>query len=828
MTRGTPRAIAIVAVLGGATAAWANMTPSPTTVTIDCGGATYGNATFSVFYDGASGPGANMLTLVPEGTCTGFGMMPSTFAFTTGTPGATMINAYVLDPTGATCTWDLVFNPITDTPPTVVVQTQNCGGAPGYIDLQPPTVDFATVNEGDIGHRSFMAFNYTGVELDEIHYTITPTADVFEFEDPMCATAFDCQYTFPPGLGVPNGNAAPSPMVRCLGTPSGHHTGTVFVTGNSGAFMGMNTLSCDGGTAATGPQISVPPSIDAGGVDVIGMTNMVGFDIHNAGDANLVVTSTTAVGTASADWTITGCGAGAICTIPPMGDGSVVATFDPSAIGDRQIQIQIQNNDADLGDNPKYVTATGIGRGGLVSTNPANGSTLAFNTQAVGMPSSAINVTLTNTGNQAVDVDATITGPGMAEYAVSPSGTSSVLTSAILGVTCTPAATGPRPAAALELDAPDNLTGTTHWTFPLTCTGINANLQVDPSLIMFDPTQVTSSDSMIVTVTNPTGSPIHVGPVSISGDAAFTLIPAAPEFDLAGSGGMQTFTVVFTPTAEGPTAATTLEGIEPTRHIPVTGTGTVASFTVDPTGYDFAHVCVGEPIAHDFRLVVGGSSEIAVASAALTGATEFAPTYLDPIGYPQTLSPGQTGTVNVHATVEAGEQSAQLTWVTDVAGLETTVVPIHVVGIDEGLAISPGGYQFGMVPVGSESPMQSPQLQSCDAGTVDVTATLVDADGAFRLYGPASATITSVPSSPWAVTFAPPTDGVHHAVLRLAPATGPTFDIQLDGGVDQTPPGGGLTDYYACGCTAPLSPGDAVPMLVVLLVVVVPLRRRRP
>lgn len=823
---GRRSAIALVVVLGGATAAWANMTPSPTTVTIDCGGGTYGAATFSVSYDGATGPGANMLTLVPEGSCPGFGMMPSTFTFATGTPSVTMINAYVMDPTSTTCTWDLDFNPITDTPPTVVVQTQNCGGAPGYIDLQPPTVDFGTVNDGDIGHSGFMAFNYTGVELDEIHYTISPSADVFEFEDPSCATAFDCQYTFLPGLGVPNGNSMPSPPVRCLGTPTGHHTGTVFVTGNSGAFMGMNALSCDGGTAATGPQISVPPSIDAGDVDVIGMTNMVGFDIHNAGDANLVVTSTTAVGAASADWTLTGCGAGAICTIPPGGDGSVTATFDPSAIGDRQIQIQIQNNDVDIGDNPKVVTATGTGLGGRVSPMPPGGSTLAFNTQAVGMTSSAINVTLTNTGNQAVDVDATITGPGAGEYAVTPSGTTPVLTSATLGVTCTPAATGARPAATLELDAPDNLTGTTHWNFPLTCTGINASLQVDPSLIAFDPRRIGSSDSMIVTVTNPTGGTIHVGPVTISGDAAFTLIPAAPEFDLTGGGGNTTFTVVFTPTTDGPHATTTLEGIEPTRHIPVTGTGTIASFTVDPTGYDFAHVCVGEPIDHDFQLAVGGSSDITVDTPQFSGASEFTPSFLEPTGYPVTLSPGQAARVNVHATVEAGEQSAQLTWKTDVAGFETTMINLHVVGIDEGLAISPGGYQFGTVPVGAESPMQSPQLQSCDATVVNVTAMLNDPDGAFRLYGPPSAQITTVPSSPWAVTFAPPTEGAHHATLRLVPEAGSTFDIQLDGGIDQMPPGGGLTDYYACGCNAPLSGGGALPVVVVVVVLVMPRRRR--
>src|SRR5688572_11393057 len=126
-------------------------------------------------------------------------------------------------------------------PPTVVVNTTNCGATPGSLDVSPPTLDFGEVPDGQSVTDTFTVVNNTGVELTNIEYSISSGAGgPFEFF-PGCPGLYTCGQSWPPGLGVPNGQMVMSPPpIRCVGTPSGMHTATLLVTGNGGAYMGMS------------------------------------------------------------------------------------------------------------------------------------------------------------------------------------------------------------------------------------------------------------------------------------------------------------------------------------------------------------------------------------------------------------------------------------------------------------------------------------------------------------------------------------------------------------------------------------------------------------
>jgi hypothetical protein len=832
MTGASPRVRALViilaSVIGAATVAWAGFTANPTSITIDCGGDGYGTQTFQITWDGS---GCNTVTLSPQGGCTGYDMNP--IQHTYSSPSEMYMFQAVADmPQQAACTWELHYNPQTDTPPTVVVNVTNCGAPGGTLDVDPqPELDFGVVPDGQTWTETFTVYNNTGVELTSIDYTIVPGAGgVFAFF-PGCPGQYSCGQTWPPGFGVPNGQMVMNtPPIRCTGTPSGMHTATLQVSGNAGSAMGSTTLRCDGAPAQNGPQINVASSLTiVPDVDVFAGMGSASLQIDNGGDADLVISGVTPFGGPSGDWTLTGCVSS--CTIGPGLTDFIDITFDPSAVFDRSISIAIDTNDADPGDDPRYVDLFGAGLGGIVTANPSSPYTFHFTDQPIGVPSSPLSLTFSNAGNQSLDVTPSIVGPDASDFSITPSGMTPVLTSTQFDITCTASATGLR-QASLVVVAPRNIGPPTSFTYELRCNGIVAALDINPSPVAFLPTRAGNARMITVHVHNPAGAavPAPVGPItlsspdegfSISGMGVGSQVILAPDQEI-------TFDVTFAPEVanEGMRMAL-LENIEAgnPRVVSVTGTATVPRFQAVPAVHDFNRVCVGESVDQDFALMVSPSADIRVVNAVLTGDARFDSAFVDPNGYPVTLAPGMSATVNVRTTVEAGEYNATLAWETDVLGSEQTQVPIHVIGIAEGLAVSPGSFSFGVVPAGMESPPQAPRLQSCDATAVVVTAAIVDdAAQAFRLAGPPSATITDVESMPWSVTYAPPEDRAHHAVLRLTPDMGDPVDISLDGGADVTP-GGGVTNYYACGCNAPLTAGGVVPALIVLAWVVA--RRRR-
>jgi hypothetical protein len=434
--------LVLAALLGGATAAWADFTANPPMVTVDCAGSTSGSAAFQVFWNGVAG---NTVTLVPVGVCTSFGMMPSSHVYTAA--GNFQFSAYINGvPNPTSCTFELRSNPPPFPFPTVQVNTINCGGAAGTLDVSPPELAFGTVPEGSFATLPFDVYNNTGVELTDVMYMLsTGAGEVFQF-DPPCPGLYSCGQAWAPGTGVPpGGSPVPGlPQVRCNGSTTLGHIATLYVSANSGAFFGMSNVTCDGGPSVGGPQISVASSITLPDTDVFGgASNSDNLTVYNSGDADLIISSVGLVGTASTDWSVAGCVSN--CTIGAGANQDISVTFDPTAVFDRSIQIQINHND--LPDNPTYVDAHGTGLGGIISAVPSGG-TLGFGDQPVGTtPSTPIMVSVTNSGNQDLDVSSSIDGINAGDFDVTPLGMTGVPPATVdFLVTCTPSATGARSA----------------------------------------------------------------------------------------------------------------------------------------------------------------------------------------------------------------------------------------------------------------------------------------------------------------------------------------------------------------------------------------------
>lgn len=174
--------------------------------------------------------------------------------------------------------------------------------------------------------------------------------------------------------------------------------------------------------------------------------------IHNAGNANLTVTSVSLSGNAAGQFVLnTGSLTG---TVTPNGDDTFTIAFDPTTTGSKVATVNIVHDDGSVA-TPFTFEVSGVGTAPapapiiVVTENGntvANGSTAnggrAFGTLLVGSPSAPLTITVSNAGNADLTVGApaafgadagmfSVTGSG----ATIPAGTSATFTITYLATT---------------------------------------------------------------------------------------------------------------------------------------------------------------------------------------------------------------------------------------------------------------------------------------------------------------------------------------------------------------------------------------------------------
>ena len=812
------RAALIVAVLVGAsTAAWAHFEAMPPTVSVICPNGGSGGSSFSIT-NNFNGP--NTLTIQSVGACPGYFITPSQHVFPG--PGTETFMVSVVDPGVQQCTFEMQGTaiPVPVDPPTFTVTTSNCGGMSGELTVSPPSITFPPPQVNSVSTQPFFVTNNTGSGISTLEYNV---GSPFTLD---CGSS-SCTRDFTPplanGLGV-----MPSPTVSCSSSMPGLYTGTVTVTADGGQFEETIGLTCMVTPANTGPQITVTDMVTVPAVNAAGTaTSMNTFSISNTStgtgpSAQLFISSIAESGAFVNEWTVTGCSP--TCSILPTQSVIVTVILDPAGIGDRPITLFISSNDTDPAtDATKTVQLHGTGLGAVVAATPPSSTMLSFGQVPVGALSAAQTVELVNTGNLDLVATPSITG----DFVVTPDTGTTVPwdgAPAQFQVRCNPQSVGPL-SGTLTIAAPGNFMGPTQFTYMLQCEGFAATLGVEPPSLSFGPRRVDAPGvTQMLSITNQTGGPVTVGPLTVD-NASFSLagfgVAGAAVLDNGVTGDVM---VTFAPTAEGLQEGD-IVGIEPGRLYRVTGTGTVARYQAVPSEHDFGRICVGDPVMQDFTLSVQPTSDVLVTDVALGGDPDYMMSFVDPMGYPVALAPSQQAHVNVTVVAREGRMDGTLTWTTDVADPVSRIVPLQLEGIADGLSVTPVAVDFGPIPAGTTSAEMRPTLKSCGADTFDVTADLIDNDDAvFLLSGPEQATITESPTMPWGVTFAPDGPGRFTATLRLTPVSGDPVDIELVGGGQPDGGGpGGVTNYYACGCTG--GAGGIVPGLVVLVVITA--RRRR-
>ncbi|HLH04740.1 MAG TPA: choice-of-anchor D domain-containing protein [Bryobacteraceae bacterium] len=224
---------------------------------------------------------------------------------------------------------------------------------------------------------------------------------------------------------VPDGAPTTSPMLNGLEiTPSsGSPTGTPQVT--------LSTNSLNFGAQAIGSKTA--PQV---------------VTVSNTGTAPLHVSGVTLQGANPTDFGVThNCG-----SVPANGSCTVSVTFTASNSGTRNAAVVIANT-----VSSPQVTVTGSGGSPKISFSE---NVVHFSNQTVGTTSTALNLTLTNSGTAALNLAApTLTGARAADFAIASNGCTAALNpggTCSLALTFSPKAFGVRSATL-------NLTNSASW-----------------------------------------------------------------------------------------------------------------------------------------------------------------------------------------------------------------------------------------------------------------------------------------------------------------------------------------------------------------------------
>lgn len=676
------------------------------------------------------------------------------------------------------------------------------GGGPSLI-VSPGLHDFGAVETGTTSPPfTFDLENDTGID---------PLGTVDLAVGPGFVLGMPC-----PGMQsctaatlLPQGGHLPI-EVKCAPTAQTDYADMLTVS--HGTFSDTAAITCSGAAPTGGPELALSTSTIS--LSALFDTNASeSVDATNEGDAPLTVLLTVS-GAHASNWLVTptSCLSAPGCTIDP-GAAPVPLTFQfsPDLVGDESAFVRFQTNDPDDGEGDFTLALTGTGTGGVLGPPPGD---LDLGEVRIGN-SGAQSFTVANVG---IGADLPVMVTTSAPFAIPPPDTASIAVGnpAKFVVTCTPTAqqTYDDQVAITATGAygPGSQTANVH------CEGVVSDVSISPSNSHdFGGVRINRTATTDFTVTNQSAAMLVYDAPTIL--APFSVV-APTTGGMLMPGEQVTVTIAYAPTTEGD-AAMDVVGLlpsEPTRTIHVSGHGTIPAYTVTPMMVDLGTACVGASTSTPVTLAVTGTSVLHVEPPQIAGDPVFQIASVAPGPLPRDLAPAESVDADVIATSAKGEHRATLVWPTDLVPNDQAVVSLAVVGIDQGLAASPGAIDFGETAA-SQQRSRTIQVQVCNVEPLSVTA-YVDGDAGFTLLGPRETTVGTVVSMPWQVVFAPARRGEQHAVLHLVPAAGDEITIELSG----TNSDAEVTDYYSCGCTADTSGAGAA---LVLVVTAIATRRRR-
>jgi subtilase family serine protease len=355
-----------------------------------------------------------------------------------------------------------------------------------------------------------------------------------------CTAASGITCPAPSPVTLASGGSAPVTLNISASSSAASGNNNILLTATAGSFV--HTLGIQAFVIA--PAASLAPSSVFLGIQPLGTSSPKGtVTLSNTGVSALSIASIAIAGSNSSDFSLTqncplSLAVNAACVIQP--------TFKPTAAGPRKSSISISDNS---GSGVQTILLTGVGA--AINTAP---SSLTFNSQQVGTPSTAQAVTITNEGSTVVNLwQITFLGANAGDF--SKSNTSTCGSSLGAGANCavnvifTPAAAGSRTASLLI----SNDGGGSPQAVTLTGAGTSGPAaRLSTSAVIFGEQAVgTSSHGEMVVLTNAGDGPLAVGNLTISGASGGDFVQTSTCGASLAAGASCTIEIKFAPRAMG-------------------------------------------------------------------------------------------------------------------------------------------------------------------------------------------------------------------------------------------------------------------------------------
>ncbi|MFN0253525.1 MAG: choice-of-anchor D domain-containing protein [Kofleriaceae bacterium] len=679
---------------------------------------------------------------------------------------------------------------------------------PMMVDIVGP-MGSPTTASVPVTHIGMAAWRMTGADIN------SDPGNVFAFVG--CATAHSCMFEAPDA-------ALPSTLdIEC--TPDGTiRTATLVVQGEGGPNdFDTATLRCIPGSAGQPVLIATPNPLSVGSYPVGMSSPPFELTLTNAGSGTLTAQITTP---ASGEWAVSGCVSSA-CMLTGMGSStSVDVTFTPQTYGDRSANLVIDNNGT---QNPVNVALVGSGSGATLSViaPPSPSYTIEFGTIPKGS-SPQRPLTMFATGNIPVMVD--VTPPAAPFSVMQPIFSLNPGTPGGTNVSCS--STTPGGPFTQTISFTSNAYEMETMSITARCEIADTDLEVTPTPFDFGEVRVGAPTAELAfTLRNPSATAslvIHSMRLSSSSGSLSLDAPINTDTTL-GPGAVRNAKLVLESDMEVDLAGLSLliSVDNAMLSFPVTGKVVRARVLVVPEELDLGTACVDSQVVGQVLMINDGTATLTMQRPTMTNA--FAALYQDPMDYPAPLLANKTAMIGVTPSAStSGLLEGSLSWEVDAPGSPFRI-PVRLEYIADGAAVSPGRLPFGVIPVETRSERKTIRLENC--GTAPVTLDLggvTGRTGGTKVWDvqPNRGTIVLAPDGVQliGVEFAPLRRGSYAATIELE-IDGISRPIEIFG--DASGPILEPTSFYACTCAGSSAPSRGWPVLLALLVIGVPRRRRR-
>ena len=561
---------------------------------------------------------------------------------------------------------------------------------------------------------------------------------------------------------VSAGQAGGGGRLKIFAVAIPQNTGTQNV---AGATAGTTSL------VLTGPIGSLIPTTTNFGNQRVATTSAAQtVTVKNAGNGTLTVKSFTFGGANPGDFAKVS--PAVPWSIPAMTSQTFTATFTPTAMGNRAATLALATNDPVTPTLTETLVGVGILPVAAVAPNAIKFGDQLINTQSGGQA-----VTITNTGNDVLKVNAlALAGNNPGDFILGgvPALPFTVAAGAkvVFAVVFKPPALGGR-SAVINIASDGGNAAVT-----LDGVGVAPKMSVTPAQA-FGPQRIATTSTAAITIANQGSAPLQVNTIVLAGAAAadYKLVgaPALPATVQANA--QVSFNVTFTPSQIGMRPATVTIGgsdpLNPSATVVLAGVGTQQEIAISPNNINFGSRRVNTTSAAQAVTITNkGTDILKLISITLAGqnAGDFALANLPML--PVVLQPNGAAVFGVTFTPTAvGARSASAVVTSDDPNQPISTTSLLGTGIQPAIGVTPTQIDFGNRRVGTTSMPSSVSIANNGTDALKVASILLGGPNAgdFALLNLPALPVTVPPggATVFSVTFTPLAVGMRAGTVTL-------------------------------------------------------------